>query len=100
MSATAALLVMSARARSSPSTSVAAIYVPTAMSLRASSGTRRPNKALPAISTWRARTVPDAVCTSESASARSASSSFVTHEFSKIFTPARAAAAASPSVNL
>ena len=38
MSATAALLVISARARSSPSGSVAAMYVPTAMSLRASCG--------------------------------------------------------------
>ena len=54
------------------------------MSLRASSGTSRPNKALPAINTWRARTVPDAVCARESAFAPPAISSLVTHEFSKI----------------
>ncbi len=57
------------------------------MSLRASEGTSRPNKALPAISRWRARTVPDSVCTRLSASARVARSSFVTREFSNMRTP-------------
>ena len=74
MSATAALLVISARARSSPSGCVAAMYVPMSMSLRASAGTSRPSKAPPAISRWRARTVPCAVCARLSALAFCATS--------------------------